>query len=406
MSKIIAVIGAGYGDEGKGLMTDYFAHSLDEGFVVRHSSSAQAGHTVQLADGTRHIFSHFGSGTLVGWPTVLGERFVVNPLLFRQEFDQLKDKGYTPKVFVHENCMVTTPYDMIINQLLEYSRGDLRHGSCGVGFGETIERHEKQPHLQTLVKDLVDELMLITQVQEVCNQYLDHRKDQLGDMNHPWVNGLMAAYNSTELFVDYINTVKFFLENVTIVSDYSMLEDSNIVFEGAQGLMLDQNSSNFPYVTRSNTGIKNVVEILDTLKTVKELEVVYVSRCYTTKHGAGPLAFEESFPEELEGKDLTNHPNEFQGSLRYAPLDLGAVINHTYLDIINNHRSSYNITRSLAFTWMDYPQKKFLFDGSLTAPENTDPLVTGLTLMARYLSYGPTRDTIITVERSINITND
>ncbi len=76
MSKVIAVIGAGYGDEGKGLMTDYFSSQYDDAVVIRSNGGAQAGHTVVTPEGQRHVFSHFGSGTFNGSPTFLSRHFV------------------------------------------------------------------------------------------------------------------------------------------------------------------------------------------------------------------------------------------------------------------------------------------------------------------------------------------
>ena len=91
----------------------------------------------------RHVFKHFGSGTLKGVPTYLSKHFILNPILFREEWEGLvKKKGVTPKVIVHPEAIITTPYDMIINQIVETYRGKNRHGSCGFGIFETITRNK------------------------------------------------------------------------------------------------------------------------------------------------------------------------------------------------------------------------------------------------------------------------
>ena len=115
------VIGANYGDEGKGLMTDYLVKKHNAEVVVRFNGGAQAGHTVVTPDGQRHVFSHFGSGTLAGARTFLSKHFVANPILFLKEKKVLEELSPTKKLhnrfmWVDPSVMITTPYDMLINQ--------------------------------------------------------------------------------------------------------------------------------------------------------------------------------------------------------------------------------------------------------------------------------------------------
>ena len=146
------VIGAVYGDEGKGLMTDYLAGKyIKQGksvAVVRFNGGAQAGHTVNR-NGMRHVFKHFGSGTLAGADTILSRHFILNPIAFFQELEDLNAKlsgGIKGVIYVENDCMVTTPFDIFINQALELKRGDARHGSCGMGIGVTVGRYEEKNH--------------------------------------------------------------------------------------------------------------------------------------------------------------------------------------------------------------------------------------------------------------------
>ncbi|MEJ2125462.1 MAG: adenylosuccinate synthetase, partial [Alphaproteobacteria bacterium] len=132
-----AVIGAAYGDEGKGLITDALVASCGAAAtVVRFNGGAQAGHTVTLPDGRRHVFHHIGSGTLAGAPTFLSRFFVANPILLATEIANLAAMGFTPSIAIDPDAPVTTPFDMMINQFAETARGSGRHGSCGLGFGE------------------------------------------------------------------------------------------------------------------------------------------------------------------------------------------------------------------------------------------------------------------------------
>ena len=110
MSKMIAVIGSGYGDEGKGLMTDYYASKFDDAIVVRSNGGAQAGHTVTTPTGERHVFSHFGSGSYSKTPTYLSEFFVANPMLLAKELKQADDDGIpSPVIGAHPSVLITTP---------------------------------------------------------------------------------------------------------------------------------------------------------------------------------------------------------------------------------------------------------------------------------------------------------
>ena len=141
MKNVKIVIGANFGDEGKGLMTDYFTSGPDD-IVVLSNGGAQRGHTVSKPDGTRHVFHHFGSGTFNGASTYFPKEFILNPIIFRQEYEELLNIGYIPTVYGGAGCMTTTPWDMLANQIIESSRGKDKHGSCGMGIYETIQREK------------------------------------------------------------------------------------------------------------------------------------------------------------------------------------------------------------------------------------------------------------------------
>ena len=123
-------------------MTAAYAAAVGcDGIVVRFNGGAQAGHTVVTPEGRRHVFSHIGSGTFAGAATFLSRFFVSHPLLFLKEWEVLAAQGVRPVVYVDPDSPVTTPYDMMINQIIEQEQGAARHGSCGLGFGETLERN-------------------------------------------------------------------------------------------------------------------------------------------------------------------------------------------------------------------------------------------------------------------------
>lgn len=387
MTKAIAVIGAMYGDCGKGLVTDYFAsQSIGNTAVVRFNGSSQAGHTVQLSDGTRHVFSHFGCGSFVGKPTVLSEFFVVHPMMFIKEHKELISMGMNPIVYVDSRSLVTTPYDMIVNQIIENRRGDKRHGSVGIGFGETFERTD---WMEITVDDLIHNNADLTDKLELIRERWVPTR--IGECKSPQEGYLYDALASPQLMQDFIDCCEHFKAYVKY--DWQYDDFSDLIFEGAQGLMLDQTYGVFPHVTRSNTGVKNIVEILKNVSKVEKLSVNYVSRAYTTRHGAGPLPYEVPFPEHIV--DNTNHHHLFQGALRYSPLNIDVLLSVTEKDLNQLCGTSFDLSEQLIFTCLDQIKDvgQYIFMEELVTV-NADIFTKQLRDIGDYVSYGPTRDHI------------
>ena len=317
-----AVIGANYGDEGKGLMTDYHvAPAGRDGIVVRFNGGAQAGHTVTTPAGARHVFSHVGSGALAGAATFLSRHFVCHPALFFKEAAMLEAAGLAalPRVFVDDRAPVSTLYDILINQIVERHRGNGRHGSCGMGIGETIERN-LDPDFALSVADLRRGAgYLLHRLAAIRDEYVPGRLARLGI---PALASQDAEWLASDAAMQgYAHAAMQFCRATQQARPAMLAGFPQVVFEGAQGLLLDQDRGAFPYVTRSHTGIRNALDVAAQAG-IEALDVTYVSRAYLTRHGAGPLA------NELPGKpyngieDRTNIPNEFQGTLRFAHLDL------------------------------------------------------------------------------------
>jgi adenylosuccinate synthase len=396
MKDIKVVIGANFGDEGKGLLTDYFAFKTKNGIVVRFNGGAQAGHTVTTPEGKRHVFGHFGSGSFAGLPTYLSSFFVVNPMTFIKELSSLERFGVHPEVYVDGSCFITTPYDMLINQITEMWRGRDRHGSCGLGFNETIERNLSLECYKLSMRDLSDEALAKQKLQAIRNSYVPMRLKCLGiaDIPEKYID-LLQSDNLLESFIYDVNTM---LQLVKI-ADISLLSSfTSIIFEGAQGLLLDQAYEYFPHVTRSNTGIKNVRELVKKAGLCEEnLEIVYVTRAYSTRHGAGP--FPTELPEKPYSKivDLTNIPNLYQGTLRFGLLDLNSLSETIQQDLRNVEGLKY--TQSIAMTCLDQidEKAKYIVDSKVLSSSIEEFLHRTLEITKAkrcYISYGPTRETL------------
>jgi hypothetical protein len=206
-----AVIGAGFGDEGKGLITDYLVHQgrPDLTMVVRFNGGAQAGHTVVTPQGKRHVFSHFGSGTLAGASTFLSEHFIVNPHLFCKEVGELVSVGCEEvTVIVDPRAVVTTPYDMFINRAVERQRAGSRHGSVGVGINETIER-SGHTGFKLTVGDLWDEKRTLSMLRAIREHWVPQRLKALGICGlDPETEASFASRHVIPVFMDSVSVMR------------------------------------------------------------------------------------------------------------------------------------------------------------------------------------------------------
>lgn len=350
---VFAVIGAGYGDEGKGLLTDALAAGLGPGtVVVRHNGGGQAGHTVRLADGRAHVFHHVGAGTFAGAATYLGRRFVSNPLVLADEIAALARLGFSPRIAADARGLLTTPWDMMINQFVEAARGQARHGSCGLGFGETIERCG-DPRYATRLSDLGGDLgALRTRFDRIRRDWVPRRLTRLG---HP---GLWLRHRDLILFEAGME--RALVQAVAMLAQVDLVagardavpRDAPVVFEGAQGLGLDAERGAFPHVTRSRTGLANVLDVAAELGLAR-IEAVYATRAYVTRHGAGPLAHERAGPPGPRVADPTNRPNPWQGRLRFGTLDLDALGGAIRADLADANGTGIAVSPRLALTCLD-----------------------------------------------------
>ena len=379
MSNVKVVIGANFGDEGKGLMTDYFCaeaiNRKESCIVALCNGGAQRGHTVVTPDGIRHVFHHFGSGTLVGADTYLSEKYILNPMTFRKEYEELEAMGFSPKVYAHWNCRWSTPYDMIVNQILEDSRGDKRHGSCGMGIWETIVRYNNYNTKWNNTLRSFNELSTPTKfdwLKNLRNEYFEQRLKKADFV--VWGKWIDILY-SDMLIYNFIEDIRFMCDHITWTYSKILQSYDTVVFENGQGLLLDQNQIKYgDNTTPSNTGIKNPHEIISKYLPNANVEVCYVTRTYMTRHGAGNFE-SECNKAEINGlmEDKTNVPNPYQGSIRYGLLDTKELEERIKADIESIGGNDYET--SLAVTHINEFENKEL-----------------LNLNVKYLSYKETRE--------------
>ena len=315
-----AVIGLGFGDEGKGLVIDWLC-SQSPNLVVRFNGGHQAGHTV--VDGNyRHVFSNFGSGTLKKVPTYWSKFCTVEPRGLLKEFALLKDNGYSPRIYIDNDCPITTPYDMWHNQ------SNAHHGSVGVGFGSTIAREEK--FLSLTFRDLFYEDVFVEKFSNIRAYY------GIDQVSKPVYTEFLKACCDISNHIDGI----YGIDGLPVLP-------ATRTYEGAQGLLLDQHYGFFPNVTRSNTGTKNILELCD-----DPIQYYLVTRAYQTRHGKGFMS-NENLPHKIRENDLeTNKEHHYQGKFRRSLLDVSLLEYAIQKD--NKLRSTHRNWLNLVITCLDH----------------------------------------------------
>lgn len=287
------VIGLGFGDEGKGLVTDYLCRTETRGennapTVVRFSGGHQAGHTVCVGD-LRHVFSNFGSGTLRGARTYFKSSCVIDPIGIMNEYRILREKGAKPVLHIDPGCAICTPYDKYANEQNEEMK---EHGTCGLGVYTTIRREKAGYHL--LVGDMEFESVF---------------KMKLA-MIRTW-------YEQQSIAVDmsvFNEAIEFIMDchDIHITSAFE-LSSCHMIYEGSQGIMLDERYGFFPHVTATPLLLKDEVN---------EVENLYmVTRAYCTRHGNGPMPHNDNQGIIVPDTE-TNQENKYQGKLRTCILDM------------------------------------------------------------------------------------
>lgn len=355
VTNIKVVIGSNFGDEGKGLMTDYFCHQAftkgENCIVVLSNGGAQRGHTVVTPKGERHVFKHFGAGTFANACTYCPADFILNPMEFRREYEELIAIGQRPLTYVNYFCRMSTPYDMLINQIVEETREDKKHGSCGMGIWETVYRYQKRP----LSHDLFTFARLgrdkqVSYLKSIRDEYMPERLKEHGINSVPdeWREIVYSDY----LIDNFIKDVRFMFSRVIAAGNSVLTNFRNVIFENGQGLLLDQNQTLYgDNTTPSNTGILNPLTIANSVFNRANMEVCYVTRTYMTRHGAG--RFEEECDKALINAsmiDETNGTNQFQGHLRYGELDVGSLTSRVREDLKHLTNSNFNWSASFGVT--------------------------------------------------------
>lgn len=329
MTNIFLVVGLGFGDEGKGTIVDALVRKYDAGLVVRYNGGPQASHTVCTEDGRVHSFSQFGSGTFVPKTyTLFAATTLVNPLSLLLEAEELAKKNVPDalqRLFLDGRATMITPYHRAVNRLREMARGKAKHGSCGGGVGECVDDALAHPEEVIRMQDFNLGSVLLVKLQHCCARMQKKANAIKGLPDTPEVAKQLSTFNydMTELWRRYSRFYQKMHRN--ILDDYAVTRllssHESIVFEGAQGVLLDQSFGFHPHTTWSDTTIGNARLILEEAEIVETPNIIGVIRSYMTRHGAGPFPTEQQAMTRRMA-DPNNPRNDWQDNVRSGYLDM------------------------------------------------------------------------------------
>lgn len=327
--KVKIVIGSTFGDEGKGNVVQWLCkQALDAGkkvAVLRYSGGPQAAHTVNY-NGIEHVCSSYGAGVLLGVPTVLNNRYVlIDPISMQKERRELISKGVkSPKIMLEScyNINIITPFDVYFNQ---QDLKTLHDGSCGKGINAAKQRISDGYYSQDVSENW-----------EIAKSYYKEKYS-------------LDIELSDELKQTYIQAHNWLKR--TISDCFNIYEFDELILEGSQGLLLDEEFGFNPHTTPFKVGLNGCTSYIYD----NECEVYFVTRTYLTRHGNG---YEPKHPITIpEWKRESNITNQYQGTFKTGLLEIPllqrAFDRHNILNMCREH----NISPRLVVTHTDLIEK-------------------------------------------------
>lgn len=338
-TEVKIVLGAAFGDEGKGITVQYLCKkAIDEGkkpLVIRFSGGPQAAHTVNY-NGVEHICSSYGSGVLLGVPTLIWETAYFDPISAKLEYDVLKTKmKEVPPLYVMSKTPIITPYEVFSG------RKDIKvikDGTCGKGIYPTFKREKEGFNINAnnfLNNSILNDLEL----------YYYPNNDDTTDFS-PEGNLFLKMRNEIEEGkYDNVFTVT---GGGLILAMFDVL-----IFEGSQGLLLDMDRGFYPNVTPSKVGLNAFADDDFLQKVLYNAEVYFVTRTYLTRHGNGYEPCKIRFNLDLTNKHETNVQNEFQGNFKFGLINFDLLNEAFSRHCIDNYWKLYNLKLNIVVTHWD-----------------------------------------------------
>lgn len=332
----IVVVGLGYGDESKGASVDYLAATIpDTAAVVRWSGGAQAAHNVRHGH-RHHTFHQFGSGTFLDVRTILRAPMLVNPILLAAEasaLEALAVRDPLSLIVADAACLVTTPIHIAMNRARELARGAARHGSTGLGVGETVA-YDLAVRSRARRGDVIGNFVAPGDAPSVPALTLGMLRDRTATITAldamaryaaPLLDAVDDADARHESVSEMADALCDVVEHIGITDDVdgllvTTLDSGTVLFEGSQGLLLDEWHGFHPHTTWSTVTPRHLVADLEA--SGRTPYVLGLTRTYATRHGAGPFPTEDG---DLVLPEPDNREGRYQGGWRTGHLDLPAL---------------------------------------------------------------------------------
>jgi len=282
----IVLLGAQWGDEGKGKATDLLGGSVD--YVVRYQGGNNAGHTVVVGD-EKYALHLLPSGILTpDCIPVIGNGVVVDPAVLMDEIAGLEARGVdTSKLLISANAHLITPYHVTLDKVNERFLGKAKIGTTGRGIGPTYA--DKVARLGIRVQDLFDEKILHQKVESA----LDSKNQQLVKVFN---RRAMSIDETTAHLLAYADALRPFVADTSLVLNNALDAGKVVLLEGGQGTLLDVDHGTYPFVTSSNPTAGGACSGSG-IGPTKITRVIGIVKAYTTRVGSGP------FPTELLDHD-------------------------------------------------------------------------------------------------------
>ena len=345
------VIGLSYGDEGKGATVDYLCRKKKASYIIRFNGGPQAAHNVVEPSNRKHTFSQFGSGTFVpGVKTHLGRNMLIEPNNIIVENNVLKSIGINDaisRLTIEPNCIIITPWNKMIGQLKELCRNNNRHGSVGMGVGDTVADSKQSENLTIRVKDTLFKDKLLKKVKNIYKQKMLQANSLIKDNPKTCNSNSIAKFNeyTPENISEFYHRF-FSCDSTKILSDeklFSQLikEKATVIFEGAQGTLLDPIVGFKPYITKTPCTTNAIDNYLGSFRPLFNLHNIGVMRAFAHRHGPGLLSTEDNNDFFFRGEH--NNENQWQGKFRCGWFDAPMI----------RHALSNNDIDSVFLTCMD-----------------------------------------------------
>jgi adenylosuccinate synthase len=301
--------------------------------VVRYNGGAQAAHNVVTPDGRQHTFAQFGSATfLPGVRTYLSGSMLLHPFAMLAEERHLQKLGVRDafqRTSLERNALVITPFQQAANRLKEIGRGDQRHGSCGLGIGETMADWLAFGAQALVAGDLSQRELVVKKLKLIRDAKIAQLETVLTDLaGNPQAEEERNVLFDPDVIEMTAEVYQHFAGLVKIVAPETLrdvLSQAGVtIFEGAQGVLLDEWWGFYPYNSWSTLTFHNADVLLAENQFSGEMIKLGLLRGYATRHGAGPFVSEDSYLTSLL-PDTNNPNNPWQHGFRVGYLDLLAL---------------------------------------------------------------------------------